>query len=85
KKRGFFQKYIFQVIKKRFEFEIRRRLRVVVEAIAKNLSNSEKISSLRMVPLMEWRILLPSSRRTSKYSSNVSSITSILKHVSSFE
>nr|GFA10859.1 hypothetical protein [Tanacetum cinerariifolium] len=34
---------------------------------------------------MEWRILLPSSRRASKSSSKISSITSILKHVSSFD
>ncbi|GKG11361.1 hypothetical protein Tco_0342761, partial [Tanacetum coccineum] len=53
--------------------------------IAMNLSNLEKISSSRTVPLMEWRILLPSSRRASKSSSKISSITSILKHVSSFE
>nr|GEY51549.1 hypothetical protein [Tanacetum cinerariifolium] len=53
--------------------------------IAMNLSNSAKISSLRRVPLMEWRILLPSSRRASKSSSRNSSITLILKHVSSFD
>nr|GEV03854.1 hypothetical protein [Tanacetum cinerariifolium] len=53
--------------------------------IAMNSSNSEKIYSSRRVPSMEWRILLPSSRRASKCSSNISSITSILKHVSSFE
>nr|GEY48986.1 ribonuclease H-like domain-containing protein [Tanacetum cinerariifolium] len=33
------------------------------EAIAMNFSNSAKISSSRMVPSMEWRNLLPSSRR----------------------
>nr|GEW93175.1 hypothetical protein [Tanacetum cinerariifolium] len=54
-------------------------------AIAINSANSEKISSLRRVPLMEWRILLPSSRRASKSSSKITSITLILKHVSSFD
>nr|GEW17837.1 retrotransposon protein [Tanacetum cinerariifolium] len=34
-----------------------------IGVIAMNLSNSEKISSLRRVPSMERRILLPSSRR----------------------
>ncbi|GJY68658.1 hypothetical protein Tco_0471640 [Tanacetum coccineum] len=53
--------------------------------IAMNLSNSEKISSSRRFPSMKWRILLPSSRRASKSSSRISLITSILKHVSSFE
>nr|GEW63752.1 hypothetical protein [Tanacetum cinerariifolium] len=52
--------------------------------VAMNSSNSEKIYSSRRVPSMEW-ILLPSSRRASKYSSKISSITSILKHVSSFD
>ncbi|GJZ42679.1 hypothetical protein Tco_0589934 [Tanacetum coccineum] len=37
--------------------------------IAMNLSNSEKISSSRRFPSMEWRILLPSSRRALKSSS----------------
>ncbi|GKB58764.1 hypothetical protein Tco_0914950 [Tanacetum coccineum] len=50
-----------------------------------NSSNSEKISSSRKVLSMEWRILLPSSRRMSKSSSKISLITSILKHVSSFK
>nr|GEY37050.1 reverse transcriptase domain-containing protein [Tanacetum cinerariifolium] len=54
-----------------------------IKVIAMNSSNSKKISSLR-VPLMEWRILLPSSRRALKSSSKISSIISILKHVSSF-
>nr|GFB36576.1 reverse transcriptase domain-containing protein [Tanacetum cinerariifolium] len=53
--------------------------------IAMNSSNSLKISSSRRVPSMEWKILLPSSRRASKYSSNISWIMSILKHVSSFD
>ncbi|GKG30469.1 hypothetical protein Tco_0422957, partial [Tanacetum coccineum] len=48
--------------------------------IAMNSSNSVKISSSRRVPSMEWRILLPLSRRASKYSSKISSMTSILKH-----
>ncbi|GKA10471.1 hypothetical protein Tco_0689904 [Tanacetum coccineum] len=43
--------------------------------IAMNSSNSEKISSSRRVPSIEWRILLPSSRRASKSSSKISSIT----------
>ncbi|GKC18400.1 hypothetical protein Tco_1020550 [Tanacetum coccineum] len=49
--------------------------------IAMNSSNSKKISSLRRVHSMEWRILLPSSRRASKSSSKISSITSILKQL----
>ncbi|GJR31448.1 hypothetical protein Tco_1107680 [Tanacetum coccineum] len=53
--------------------------------IAMNLSNSAKSFSSRMVPLMELKILLPSLRRESKYSSKISSMTSILKHVSSFD
>ncbi|GKE25540.1 hypothetical protein Tco_1440924, partial [Tanacetum coccineum] len=53
--------------------------------ISMNSSNSEKISSSRRVPSMEWRILLHSSRRESKSSSKISLITSILKHVSSFD
>nr|GEU88433.1 reverse transcriptase domain-containing protein [Tanacetum cinerariifolium] len=53
--------------------------------IAMNSSNSAKISSSRRVPLMEWGILLPLSRRALKSSSRISSITSILKHVSPFE
>nr|GEV96244.1 transposon Ty3-I Gag-Pol polyprotein [Tanacetum cinerariifolium] len=53
--------------------------------IAMNSSNSTKISSSRRVPSMEWRILPPLSRRASKSSSKISSIMSILKHVSSFE
>ncbi|GJZ86969.1 hypothetical protein Tco_0658579 [Tanacetum coccineum] len=53
--------------------------------IAMNSSNSEKKSSSRRVPSMEWRILFPSSRRASKSSSKISSMTSILKHVSSFD
>nr|GEV30516.1 hypothetical protein [Tanacetum cinerariifolium] len=52
------------------------------ETIAINLSNSEKISSSIRVPLMEWKILLPLSKRASKSSSK---ITSILKNVSSFD
>nr|GEW76992.1 hypothetical protein [Tanacetum cinerariifolium] len=52
--------------------------------IAMNSSNSGKSFSLRMVHSMEWRISLPSSRRASKSSSKISSMTSILKHVSSF-
>nr|GEY31368.1 retrovirus-related Pol polyprotein from transposon 17.6 [Tanacetum cinerariifolium] len=43
--------------------------------IAMNSSNLENISSSRRVPSMEWRILLPSSRRASKSSSRISSIT----------
>nr|GEZ24982.1 hypothetical protein [Tanacetum cinerariifolium] len=53
--------------------------------IAMNLSNSKKISSSRRVPLMEWRILLHSSRRASKSSFKISSLTLILKNVSSFD
>nr|GEX55071.1 hypothetical protein [Tanacetum cinerariifolium] len=53
--------------------------------IAINSSNLAKSFSLRMVPSMEWRILLLLSRRASKYSSKISSMMSILKHVSSFE
>nr|GEX40615.1 hypothetical protein [Tanacetum cinerariifolium] len=53
--------------------------------IAMNLSNSKKNSSSRRVPLMKCRILLPSSRRASKSSSKISSITSILNQVSSFD
>ncbi|GKE52382.1 hypothetical protein Tco_1487538 [Tanacetum coccineum] len=34
---------------------------------------------------MEWRISLPLSRRASKSSSKILSMTSILKHVSSFD
>nr|GEY06908.1 hypothetical protein [Tanacetum cinerariifolium] len=53
--------------------------------IAMNSSNSAMSVSSRMVLSMEWRILLPSSRRASKSSSKISLMTSILKHVSSFE
>nr|GFC04915.1 hypothetical protein [Tanacetum cinerariifolium] len=53
--------------------------------IAMNSSNLAKSFSSRMVPLMEWRISLPSSRRALKTSSKISSMTSILKHVSPFE
>ncbi|GJS54497.1 hypothetical protein Tco_0627859 [Tanacetum coccineum] len=49
--------------------------------IAMNSSNSAKISSLRRVPSMECRILLPLFRRASKSSSKISSMTSILKQV----
>ncbi|GJW04872.1 hypothetical protein Tco_1563728 [Tanacetum coccineum] len=49
--------------------------------IAMNSSNSAKISFSRRVPLIEWRILLPSFRRASKSYSRISSITSILKQV----
>ncbi|GKC62983.1 Toll/interleukin-1 receptor domain-containing protein [Tanacetum coccineum] len=85
KKIWFFQEYIFQIIRKRFEFEIRRRffercldfivgvdgdflewwffgvrldLELSSAVIAMNSSNSEKISSSRRVPSLEWRILL---------------------------
>ncbi|GJR29913.1 hypothetical protein Tco_1106145 [Tanacetum coccineum] len=113
KKIGFFQEYIFQVIRKRFEFKIRRRffkrcfdlvigvkgdffsnggslvsdsdLEFSSAVIALNSSNSAKSFSSRMVPSMEWKISLPSSRRASKSSSKISSMTSILKHVSSFK
>nr|GEY96088.1 hypothetical protein [Tanacetum cinerariifolium] len=44
-----------------------------------NSSNSAKFSSSRGVPLMEWRILIPSSKRASKSSSKISSMTSLLK------
>nr|GEU58091.1 putative E3 ubiquitin-protein ligase LIN-1 [Tanacetum cinerariifolium] len=108
KKRGFFQEYIFEVIRKKFKFKIRRRffkrcfdLVIGVKVnfsnggslmsdsdsefsstvISMNSSNSEKSFSSRMVPLMDWRISLPSSRRASKSSSNISSMTSILKHI----
>ncbi|GJR08671.1 putative ribonuclease H-like domain-containing protein [Tanacetum coccineum] len=47
--------------------------------IAMNPSNSAKISFSRTVPSIEWRILLPSSRRASKSSSKISLITSISK------
>nr|GEX74525.1 hypothetical protein [Tanacetum cinerariifolium] len=70
-------KYIFQIIIKGFKFKIRRSH--CHEFISK------KISSSRRVPSIEWRILLPSSRRASKSSSKITLITSILKHVSSFE
>ncbi|GKD14087.1 hypothetical protein Tco_1198494 [Tanacetum coccineum] len=50
--------------------------------IAMNSSNSAKISFSRRVPLIEWRILIPSFRRASKSSSRISSITSILKQIS---
>ncbi|GJW41961.1 hypothetical protein Tco_0070760 [Tanacetum coccineum] len=53
--------------------------------VAMNSLNSENISSSRRVPSIKCRILLPSSRRASKSSSKISSMTSILKHVSSFE
>nr|GEV45498.1 ribonuclease H-like domain-containing protein [Tanacetum cinerariifolium] len=56
-----------------------------VGVIAMNAWNLEKISSSIKVPSMEWRILLPSSRRASKSSSKISSITSLLKQVSSFD
>nr|GEV17813.1 reverse transcriptase domain-containing protein [Tanacetum cinerariifolium] len=39
--------------------------------IAMNSSNSAKISSSRRVPSMEWRILIPSSKRASKSSSKI--------------
>nr|GEV99143.1 ribonuclease H-like domain-containing protein [Tanacetum cinerariifolium] len=41
--------------------------------IAMNSSNSTKSFSSRMVPSMEWRISLPTSRRASKSSSKISS------------
>ncbi|GJZ12509.1 hypothetical protein Tco_0547739 [Tanacetum coccineum] len=112
KKIGFFQEYIFHVIRKRFEFKIHRRFfeicfdlvigvkidflnggSLVLDSnsefssvvIAMNSSNSAKIFSSRMVPSMEWRISLPSSIKVSKSSSKILSMTSILKHVSSFE
>ncbi|GJZ08096.1 hypothetical protein Tco_0542379 [Tanacetum coccineum] len=66
-------------------FGIGFRVRVSSTVIAMNSSNSAKISSSRRVPSMECRILLPSSRRVSKSSSKISSMISILKHVSSFE
>nr|GEV53682.1 hypothetical protein [Tanacetum cinerariifolium] len=102
KKRGFFQEYIFQVIRKRFEFKIRRRFfkrcfdfEIGVKSdflnggssvsdsdsefsstvIAMNSSNSAKSFSSRMVHSMEWRISLLSSRRASKSSSRISSMT----------
>nr|GEX48662.1 hypothetical protein [Tanacetum cinerariifolium] len=50
-----------------------------------NSSNSAKSFSSRMVPSMEWKISLPSLRRASKSSFKISSMTSILKHVSLFE
>nr|GEV11729.1 zinc finger, CCHC-type [Tanacetum cinerariifolium] len=53
--------------------------------IAMNSSNSENVSFSRRVPSMEWRILLLSSSRALKSSSMFSSMTSILKHVSSFD
>nr|GEV91085.1 xylulose kinase-1 [Tanacetum cinerariifolium] len=43
--------------------------------IALNSSNSAKSFSSRMVLLMEWRISLPSSRRASKSSSRILSMT----------
>nr|GEU83357.1 hypothetical protein [Tanacetum cinerariifolium] len=55
------------------------------KVIAMNALNLEKISSSRRVPSMELRILLPSSRRASKSSSKILSITSILKQVSSLD
>ncbi|GKB12298.1 hypothetical protein Tco_0846221 [Tanacetum coccineum] len=100
------------VIRKRFEFKIRRRffkryfdlvigVKVIFSnggssvsdsnsefsstIIAMNSSNSAKSFSSRVVPSIEWRISLPSSRRASKSSSQISSMTSILKHVSSIE
>nr|GEX74718.1 hypothetical protein [Tanacetum cinerariifolium] len=61
KKRGFFQEYILQVIRKRFEFKIRRMFfkicfDLVIGVKAKNISS-------KMIPSIEWRISLPSSRR----------------------
>nr|GEV15665.1 hypothetical protein [Tanacetum cinerariifolium] len=50
-----------------------------IGVIAMNSSNSAKIYSSRRVPLIEWRVLLPSSRRALKSSSKISSITWILK------
>ncbi|GJV39068.1 hypothetical protein Tco_1417508 [Tanacetum coccineum] len=47
--------------------------------IAMNSSNSAKSFSSTIVPSFECRILLPSLRRSSKSSSKISSITSILK------
>ncbi|GJT45030.1 hypothetical protein Tco_0953745 [Tanacetum coccineum] len=71
RKDGSFQRItVFQIIMKGFKFKIHLEFSSAV--IAMNSSNSEKISFSRRVPLMEWRILLPSSRRASKSSSNIS-------------
>nr|GEV17335.1 hypothetical protein [Tanacetum cinerariifolium] len=81
-KRWFFQEYIFQIIRKGFKFKIRREF---FERCFDFIIGADGDFLEWQFSLIEWRILLPSSRRESKSSSKISSITSILKHVSSFD
>ncbi|GKF24538.1 hypothetical protein Tco_0076860 [Tanacetum coccineum] len=73
KKRGFFQEYIFQVIFSNGGSSVSDSDSKFSSAFnSMNSSNSAKSFSSRMVPSMEWRISLPSSRRASKSSSKIS-------------